>query len=248
MTAGISCYRYPQKEITLLQGYRSMNHLFTFLIGCGTAVNGPAWQASVGDMVPRPMLPEAVALNSMGFNIARSVGPAIGGAIVAAFGASIAFLTNAITYTGLIFVLSRWKPDLPPRTLPRERIGYAMLAGIRYVRLSPSIRNVLVRSIVFCVPAAAVPAMMPLVARDLIAGGPLTYGLLLGGFGIGAVSGALVSRRLRARLTTEQIVRVASDDAAKPAYGIHIVQMDAKDVIAWETTVAALEAQQAVVD
>jgi MFS family permease len=184
--------------------------LFTFLIGCGTAVNGPAWQASVGDMVPRPMLPEAVALNSMGFNIARSVGPAIGGAIVAAFGASIAFLTNAITYTGLIFVLGRWKPNLPPRTLPRERIGLAMLAGVRYVRLSPSIRNVLVRSIVFCVPAAAVPAMMPLVARDLIGGGPLTFGLLLGGFGIGAVCGALSSRHLRRTLSTEQIVRMAS--------------------------------------
>src|SRR5690606_37988143 len=74
---------------------------FTFLIGCGTALNGPAWQASVGDMVPRPLLPGAVALNSMGFNIARSVGPAIGGAIVAAFGAAAAFTVNAVSYAGL---------------------------------------------------------------------------------------------------------------------------------------------------
>src|SRR5690606_33503880 len=90
--------------------------IFTFLIGCGTAVNGPAWQASVGDMVPRPMLPEAVALNSMGFNIARSVGPAIGGAIVAAAGAAAAFLANAVSYVGLIAVLARWRPDIPKST------------------------------------------------------------------------------------------------------------------------------------
>jgi len=183
---------------------------FTFLIGCGTAVNGPAWQASVGEMVPRPLLPEAVALNSMGFNIARSIGPAIGGAIVAAFGAAAAFLTNAVSYIGLILVLSRWKPDIPPRTLPRERLGVAMIAGVRYVRLSPSIRNILVRAVIFGIPAAAVPAMMPLVARDIVAGGPLTFGLLLGGFGMGAVGGALSSRRLRRTLTTEMIVRLAS--------------------------------------
>ncbi|MBB5984629.1 MFS transporter [Sphingobium lignivorans] len=183
---------------------------FTFLIGCGTAVNGPAWQASVGEMVPRPMLPEAVALNSMGFNIARSLGPAIGGAIVAVAGAAAAFATNAVSYVGLILVLARWKPDRPPRTLPRESLGLAMLAGVRYVSLSPAIRIVLVRAIIFGVPGAAIPAMMPLVARDLIAGGPLTYGILLGAFGIGAVGGALASRRLRSRFSTEMIVRLAS--------------------------------------
>jgi len=184
--------------------------IFTFLIGCGTAVNGPAWQASVGEMVPRALLPEAVALNSMGFNIARSLGPAVGGAIVAIAGAAAAFLTNAVSYVGLIVVLARWKPDLPPSSLPRERLGLAMLAGVRYVRMSPAIRGVLVRAVVFGIPAAAIPAMLPLVARDLVAGGPLTYGLLLGGFGIGAVGGALGSRRLRRTLSTEAIVRAAS--------------------------------------
>lgn len=92
--------------------------VFTFLIGCGTAINGPAWQASVGDMVPRAMLPDAVAYNSMGFNIARSTGPALGGAIVAIAGAAAAFLANAVSYVGLILVLLRWKPDLPERRLP----------------------------------------------------------------------------------------------------------------------------------
>src|SRR5690606_13234573 len=130
---------------------------------------------------------EAVALNSMGFNIARSVGPAIGGAIVAAAGAAAAFLANAVSYVGLIAVLARWRPDIPKSPLPRERLGLAMLAGVRYVRMSPSIRGVLGRAVTFGVPAAAIPAMLPLVARDIIAGGPLTYGMLLGGFGIGAV-------------------------------------------------------------
>ncbi|AQR73790.1 MFS transporter [Sphingomonas sp. LM7] len=183
---------------------------FTFLIGCGTAINGPAWQASVGDMVPRTMLPNAVALNSMGFNVARSVGPAIGGAIVAVAGAATAFLINAVSYVGLIAVLARWKPDLPPARLPRERIGVAMTAGIRYVRLSPPIRTVLLRAALFGFPAIAVPAMMPLVARDIVGGGPLTYGLLLGAFGLGAVGGALGSNWLRNRLTTENLVRLSA--------------------------------------
>ncbi|WP_336964768.1 MFS transporter [Sphingobium aquiterrae] len=184
--------------------------IFTFLIGCGTAINGPAWQASVGEMVPRPTLPGAIAMNSMGFNIARSAGPAIGGVIVAAAGAAAAFLVNAVSYVGLIAVLFRWRPDLPPRLLPRERLGVAMAAGIGYVARSPHIRTVLIRAALFGLAASAVPALMPLIARNLIAGGPLTYGMLLGSFGMGAVGGALVSGRLRRQLATEGIVRIAA--------------------------------------
>ncbi|MHA3842166.1 MFS transporter [Sphingomonas aestuarii] len=184
--------------------------VFTFLIGCGAAMNGPAWQASVGDMVPRPALPGAVALNSMGFNIARSVGPAIGGAIVAAAGAAAAFVVNAVSYVGLIAVLTRWKPNHPERVLPREPLGHAMTAGVRYVAMSPDIRTVLARALIFGVGASAVPAMMPLVARDVIVGNSLTYGLLLGAFGIGAVGGGLMVRRLRDRVSVEAIVRAAA--------------------------------------
>ena len=181
---------------------------FTFLIGCGTAINGPAWQASVGDMVPRPALPGAISLNSLGFNIARSAGPAIGGLIVAAAGAAAAFLANAVSYVGLIVVLARWKPETPPRLLPRERLGVAMGAGLRYVAMSPNLRVVMLRAGLFGLAASAVPALMPLVARDLMDGGALTYGVLLGAFGIGAVGGALVSGRLRQRLTNERIVLI----------------------------------------
>lgn len=184
--------------------------LFTFLIGCGMAFNAPAWQASVGDMVPRAELPGAVALTSMGFNIARSVGPAIGGAIVAAAGVAVAFAVNAASYIALIAVLARWRPLPQPQALPRETLGVAVGAGVRYVAMSPAIRKVLVRSAVYCIGASALMALMPLVAKNLIGGGPLTYGLLLGAFGVGAVAGALGNARLRQVLSTETIVRWAS--------------------------------------
>jgi MFS family permease len=180
---------------------------FTFFIGCGTALNGPAWQSSVGKMVPRHDLPAAIALNSMGFNIARSVGPAVGGAIVAIAGAASAFAVNAISYLGLIVVLFRWNPERIPRTLPPETIGNAMGAGVRYVGMSPTIRQVLLRSFVFGLAASAVQALMPLIARDLIHGGPLTFGVLLGAFGFGAVGGALLSTRVRGLLSVEMMVR-----------------------------------------
>ena len=183
---------------------------FTFLIGCGTAMNGPAWQASVGDMVPRDQLPGAVALNSMGFNMARSVGPAIGGAIVATAGAASAFLVNAFSYFGLIFVLLRWQKPVTPRLLPREGLLVAMGAGVRYVAMSPILRTVMLRGTVFGMTANAVPALMPLVARDLVHGGPMTYGLLLGAFGVGAVLGGLSTGRLRRRYSTEAMIRLAS--------------------------------------
>ncbi|WP_097063254.1 MFS transporter [Sphingomonas guangdongensis] len=183
--------------------------VFTFLIGTGAALNGPAWQASVGDMVPRDDLPAAVSLNSMGFNVARSTGPAVGGLIVAASGAAAAFAVNAVSYLGLLIVLARWRsPDRPER-LQRETLGRAVGAGVRYVALSPTLMTVLARSLVFGLGASAVPALMPLVARDLVAGGPLTFGLLLGAFGIGAVVGAYYSSGLRQRLSTEGFVRAA---------------------------------------
>ncbi len=181
---------------------------FTFLIGAGTALNNPAWQASVGDLVPRADLPSAVVLNSVGFNITRSVGPAIGGAIVAAGGAAAAFAANAVSYFPLLFVLLRWKPKVEEKTLPRESLGMAMGAGLRYVAMSPNIGKVLLRGFVFGVGAISAQALLPVVARDLVDGGPLTYGLLLGAFGIGALGGAYLAAPLRARLSSEGIVRL----------------------------------------
>jgi MFS family permease len=184
--------------------------LFTFLIGCGAAFNAPAWQASVGDMVPREQLAHAVALNSMGFNIARSLGPAIGGIIVAALGAATAFVINALSYIGLLVVLVRWKSPPPQHLLPRESLGVAIGAGVRYVAMSPDIRNVLLRSFLFGIGASSLMALLPIVVKVRMAGGPLAFGVLLGGFGVGAVAGALASARVRQRLSTEGIVRIAT--------------------------------------
>jgi MFS family permease len=183
---------------------------FTFLVGCGNAIYGPAWQSSVGEVVPRGELPQAVALNSLGFNLARTVGPAIGGLIVAAFGSQAAFLVNSISYVGLLAVLFSWKRPVVQRPFPPETIPAAMMAGLRYVSLSPSIRSILLRAVVFAIGASSVWALMPLVARDLIKGGPSVYGLLLGAFGVGAVVSALSSTRLRARVASEGVVIVAS--------------------------------------
>lgn len=193
---------------------------FTFLIGCATAVNSPAWGAAVGDMVPRSALSSAVAINSLGFNLARSVGPAMGGVVVAVAGAAVAFIANAISYVGLIFVLGRWRPDVPPRILPRERLSDAMRAGARYVAMSPKIQLVLVRGLAFGFGAAAMTALMPLVARELLQGGALVFGILSGAFGFGAVLGAIASRWLREKWEPETIVRVS---ALAQALGMAVV-------------------------
>ncbi len=180
---------------------------FTFLIGCGAAFNNPSWQASVGDLVPRSELPAAVALNSISFNLSRSFGPAVGGFIVAAFGAVAAFAINAVSYFGLIFTLLFWKA--PPRetTLPRESIGPALIAGVRYVAMSPNITRVLLRSFLFGFSSIVVLALLPVAAAALPGGGPEIYGVLLGAFGMGAVIGALLSARLQQTFKLETIVR-----------------------------------------
>lgn len=182
---------------------------FTFLIGCGTALNNPSWQASVGDLVPRSSVGSAVALNSIGFNLSRSLGPAVGGIIVAVAGAAAAFAVNLVSYLGLLFVLLRWKPAPAPVGLPREAVGAAMFAGIRYMALSPQLGKVLVRSFIFGLTASSVLALLPVVASQIPGGGPLVYGLLLGAFGLGAVGGALISTRLAEQFSSEAIVRLA---------------------------------------
>jgi MFS family permease len=182
----------------------------TFLLGCGTALYGPAWQSSVGEQVPRADLASAVALNSLAFNIARTAGPAIGGIIVAKAGPPAAFLINALSYVALIIVLVVWRRPRPAPFLPPENMFMAMGAGIRYTRLSPDIRTVLIRGATFGILGSSVWALMPLIARDLIGGNAVTYGVLLGAFGSGAVLGALSSTTLRKRYTNEVIVRAST--------------------------------------
>jgi len=182
---------------------------FTFLIGCGTALHNPSWQASMGDIVSRDELSAAVSLNSMGFNLMRSIGPAAGGAIVAIAGVAAAFVVNAFSYFGIIAALWFWRPATPQRRLPREPMGSAFSAGLRYVAMSPNLMKVIFRGFLFGLSAIAILALLPLIVRELVQGGAFVYGVLLGCFGAGAVCGALLNARLRARFHNEHITRAA---------------------------------------
>ncbi len=183
--------------------------LFTFLIGCGTALHNPSWQASMGDLVPRSDIPSAVTLNSMAFNLMRSIGPAVGGFIVASVGAAGAFALNAVSYAPLILALTRWTRRRAPSPLPRESFQLAMSAGIRFVAMSPNLVTVIGRAFLFGLGAISILALLPLVARDLVSGGAATFGILLGSFGVGAIGGAFMNTRLRERYTSEVIARGA---------------------------------------
>lgn len=181
-----------------------------FSIGCGMALFWPAWQASVADQVPGEILPAAVALNGISFNIARSFGPALGGVIVAAAGAAAAFAASAALYLPMLAVmLASTKAHEPPR-LPPERINRALISGIRYVLHSPNIRTVIVRALLLGLLGGSVIALLPLIARDLLNAEADTFGALLAAYGIGAVIAALGVARFRSRLGSENLVRVAT--------------------------------------
>lgn len=181
----------------------------TFLIGVGQAVYNPPWQASMQDLVPREDLPAAVTLNSVGFNLMRSVGPAAGGIITAAFGAAAAFAVNAVSYAPLLGALLRWHPVTPPRATTPEPFVAAVGAGLRYVALSPNLVRVLSRGALFGFSAIVVMALLPLVAKQNPQGGSLLFGVLLGCFGLGAIMGALINPRVRERFDNENVVRIA---------------------------------------
>lgn len=188
----------------------------TFLLDTGTALRQPAYQATVGDLVPRAELPTAIALNSIAFNTARSVGPALGGIVVASFGVQTAFILNAVSNVFIIGVLLYWRPKRPADDLPREGVAQAMAGGLRYVMGSPTILAVMARCFAFTALAGAVWALLPLVARHDIGGGPIVYGVLLGCLGIGAILGALNIGRLRRRFGGEALIAAGTLAFAVP--------------------------------
>lgn len=183
---------------------------FCFLLGSGMAIFGPSWQASVSEQVPAEDLPQGVALNSISFNIARSFGPAIGGAVVAAAGSFAAFAMACVFYLPLFFVMLGWRRVPVPARLPPERIDRAISAGLRYALYSNVLRTVLIRTFAIGIAGSSVAALLPLIARDLVHGQAETYGILLGAYGIGAVVGAIAIGRFRSLLNNEQIVLVST--------------------------------------
>lgn len=180
----------------------------TLMVGMGTALNGPAWQASVRLQVARPDLPQAISLNAISFNLARSVGPALGGILISLWSTSLAFGLNAVSYLGMIVVLSRWRPEsLPPM---REPMLAAIGRGLRFCASSSPIRKVLLRGAAIGFGAAGLQALMPSIARDMLNGSELDYGMMLGGFGIGSIVTALWISRIRRHFGSEAVVTAAT--------------------------------------
>jgi MFS family permease len=204
----------------------------TFLISAAGALTNPAWQAVVPQLVSRDDLPAGIAANSVGVNISRALGPALGGAIISGIGIAAPFWINAIANLGIVGSLIWWRAPKRPRTLlPAEHFGQAMTAGLRYARYNSLLRGTILRATGFFVFASAYWALLPLVAREQIAGGPGLYGVLLGAIGCGAVGGAFLLPWLKARLGSDWLMAAGAlgQAVAMALYGI-----------AWEPTLALI--------
>jgi MFS family permease len=182
----------------------------TFTLGLGQALVMPSWQAIQPELVDRGEIPQAATLNGVNVNVARAVGPAIGGVLVAATGPGAVFAINAASFLATVGVLARWRRPPDDRSLGTEPFVAAIRAGGRYVRSSPGLRRLLGRTGAFILPASALWALLPVVARDRLELGSEGYGLLLTAVGAGAVSGAFVLPRLRARVSLNVLVVGAS--------------------------------------
>jgi predicted MFS family arabinose efflux permease len=180
--------------------------MFTLVLGVGAVLNDPAWQAITPEVVSPRQHASAVALNSAGFNVARAVGPALGGIVVATAGSGWSFLLNAASFFGVIVFLCRWRrtPHAPRAT---RRVRDAILEGFRYVRGAPQVKSVLIRTGAFSVGATSLLALLPVICQPHGAQG---YGFLLTCFGLGALAGAALLPRLRLRYSVDGLVAAAT--------------------------------------
>jgi MFS family permease len=183
--------------------------MLTFALGLGATMNAPAWQAIMPELVPRADLPAAIALNSVGFNLARAAGPALGGIAVSMLGPAWAFLLNAVSFLAVLAVLYHWKRQPERQPSNPESVGSAIIAGFRYVRFAPEMHAVLIRSGAFILSASALWSILPLVAKVELHRESSGYGVLLGCLGVGSICGALVLTRVRHLVSTENLVTFA---------------------------------------
>jgi MFS family permease len=183
--------------------------LLTLALSLGDALEAPTWRAIFPELVKKEDLTPALALNGIEFNLARAVGPGLAGLIIAAVGIATTFLFNALSFLGVILVIFTWKRSAKKSKLPAETLGGASAAAVRYVRYSPGIRRLLLRSGIFIFIASSFWALLPAVAKEL-SNSALGYGLLLGFFGVGAVLGAVVLQRDRSKRSAETLVSTAT--------------------------------------
>lgn len=182
----------------------------TFLMGLGSAFDGPAWQAIVPELVERKDLPAAISLNATGFNVARALGPALGGIVVAVAGPAAVFLLNAVSFLFVLAAIYRWRrAPVTSNAHPEDMIG-ATISGMRYVRHAPALQAALVRIGAFAIGASALWALLPIVARRELGLEAAGYGIMLGSLGFGAVSSALLLPRLRNSMPVDRLTALAT--------------------------------------
>ena len=184
--------------------------VLTFAMGIGAAMMIPAWAAITPEIVPKRELQSAIALNSMGINVARAIGPALAGVIMSYAGTGAVFALNALSYAGIIIVLMRWQRTVPRTELPAERFFGALRQGVRFALHAPALQAAVVRGAGFFLFASASWALLPLIARNLANGGPRVFGILVASIGVGAVLGALVLPALREKLSRDLQVALAT--------------------------------------
>src|SRR6266436_1435225 len=183
---------------------------FTFAVAVGTALAMPAWAAVVPELVPRDDLQSAIALNSIAINVSRAIGPAIAGVLVATVGAWLVFALNALSCLGILAVLLHWRRERRKSALPAERFLSALRVGLRFITHTRSLQAVLIRGAAFFFFAAATWSLFPVIVRRELGRGPEVYGLLLTCIGAGAVAGAMLLPRLRARISRDALVAGSS--------------------------------------
>jgi predicted MFS family arabinose efflux permease len=185
--------------------------VFSFIVTVGSAVTAPAWQAVVTELVPKSDLSSAVAANGVGVNVSRAVGPALGGVVAGTLGIAAPFWLNAFSNLGVIAALVGWRaPKRSDEHLSPEPFSSAVRTGLRYARYNSHLSATLMRAPGFFVFASAYWALLPLVARNQIAGGPALYGMLLGAIGASAVGAAFALPWLRARLDPDRLLAAAT--------------------------------------
>ncbi len=179
-------------------------------LGFAAGMSGPAFQAITPELVPRAVMPRAIALNSIGVNIARAIGPALGGLTIAAFSPAAVFAANAVLTMTVAVVLFRWRRQTKPAVLPPERFFGALQAGLRYARRAPLLKAVLVRTFALFLFSSALLALLPIVGRRMLGLDANEYGLLLGSMGVGALGAAFVMKRFMTTVSPDRLLTASA--------------------------------------
>ncbi|MDB5880857.1 MAG: putative transporter, partial [Ramlibacter sp.] len=194
--------------------------VLTFINGVGLALRWPVFAAIIPEVVPRPQLPAALALNGVAMNGSRIIGPLTAGAIIASAGSAWVFVLNAVLSLAAAFIIMRWRREQKESPLGRERLGSAMRVGLQFVRQSRRLRAILLRIGLFFLHSTALLALLPLVARALPGGAAGTFTVLLAAMGAGAILSALSMPRIRALMPREQLIGFATALQATAAVGV----------------------------